>query len=155
MKESLKKTDVKVSWEDGISGKRRATFHFRESYGYTSSHLEVATGDELSLTLAPADSGTGKEWQAQGRVVEIDDLGSVTLELDRRYQPNGRTNVTEGYSVEFVWKSVTYDRMQEALKTFAISDRSVSGYLYHKLLGHDIVDQPLNVVLPHNFNAPK
>jgi len=44
--------------------------------------------------------------------------------------------------------------MQEALKTFAISDRSVSGYLYHKLLGHDVVDQPLNVKLPINFNAP-
>jgi len=55
LKESLKKTDVKITWEDGLSGtRRRAHFHFLESYGYTSSQLEVVTGDELSLTLAPA-----------------------------------------------------------------------------------------------------
>ena len=156
LKESLKKTDVKITWEDGISGKRRAHFHFRESYGYASSHLEVVTGDELSLTLAPNDSGTGNVWEAQGRVIDIDELGNVTLEINHRHSKStgGRTNITEPFSVEFVWKSVTYDRMQEALKTFAISDRSVSGYLYHKLLGHDVVDQPLNVKLPINFNAP-
>ena len=85
LKESLKKTDVKITWEDGLSGtRRRAHFHFLESYGYTSSHLEVVTGDELSLTLAPADSGTGKVWTQQGRVIEIDDVGNVTLEINNR-----------------------------------------------------------------------
>ena len=27
-------------------------------------------------------------------------------------------------------------------------------YRYHKLLGHDIADQPLPVTLPRNYNAP-
>jgi regulator of nonsense transcripts 1 len=155
LKESLGKTDVKIIWEDGLSGKRVAHFHFRESYGYASSHLEVVVGDELALRLAAAVSHTGKDWECSGRVVNIDDLGNVELEVDTRHSKSrSRTSVTEGFSVEFVWKSVTYDRMQEALKTFAISDRSVSGYLYHKLLGHDVVDQPLPVRLPENFNAP-
>lgn len=34
--------------------------------------------------------------------------------------------------VEFVWKAVSYDRMQVALKTFAVDDTSVSGYIYHR-----------------------
>jgi regulator of nonsense transcripts 1 len=31
-----------------------------------------------------------------------------------------------------VWKSTSFDRMQNALKTFAVDDTSVSGYLYHQ-----------------------
>lgn len=34
--------------------------------------------------------------------------------------------------IEFVWKAVSYDRMQVALKTFAVDDTSVSGYIYHR-----------------------
>ena len=34
--------------------------------------------------------------------------------------------------LEFVWKAVSYDRMQVALKTFAVDDTSVSGYIYHR-----------------------
>jgi regulator of nonsense transcripts 1 len=36
------------------------------------------------------------------------------------------------YIIEFVWKSTSFDRMQNALKTFAVDDTSVSGYLYHQ-----------------------
>jgi len=38
----------------------------------------------------------------------------------------------QGYMIEFVWKSTSFDRMQAAMKTFAVDDTSVSGYLYHK-----------------------
>lgn len=37
-----------------------------------------------------------------------------------------------GRQLEFVWKAVSYDRMQVALKTFAVDDTSVSGYIYHR-----------------------
>lgn len=37
-----------------------------------------------------------------------------------------------GWSVEFVWKSVPFDRMQAAMRTFATDETSVSGYLYHR-----------------------
>lgn len=50
---------------------------------------------------------------------------------------NERTAVVCGtccafWQVEFVWKAVSYDRMQVALKTFAVDDTSVSGYIYHR-----------------------
>jgi len=37
-----------------------------------------------------------------------------------------------------VWKAIAYERMQTALKTFAVDETSVSGYIYHRLLGHEV-----------------
>ena len=44
--------------------------------------------------------------------------------------------------------------MQSALKTFAVDDSSVWGYIYHKLLGHDVEDIVLKCTLPKRFSAP-
>ena len=57
-------------------------------------------------------------------------------------------DVKVGYIVEYVWKSTSFDRMQAAMKTFAVDETSVSGYLYHKLLGHDLSTQTLKVPMP-------
>ena len=56
--------------------------------------------------------------------------------------------------MEFVWKGTSYDRMQGALKTLAVDDTSVSGYLYHKLLGHEVEPQTLRVALPKKYSVP-
>jgi len=53
----------------------------------------------------------------------------VALELRSGSAP---TDCTSGFSVEFVWKGTTFERMQGAMKTFAIDETSVSGYIYHK-----------------------
>lgn len=42
----------------------------------------------------------------------------------------------DAWQVDFVWKAVSYDRMQVALKTFAVDDTSVSGYIYHRYAQH-------------------
>lgn len=44
--------------------------------------------------------------------------------------------------------------MQSALKTFAIDEQSVSGYIYHKLLGHEVEDMVMKVSLPKRFSVP-
>ena len=49
--------------------------------------------------------------------------------------------VNNNFRVDFVWKSTSFDRMQNAMKMFAVEERAVSIYLYHKLLGHEIEDQ--------------
>jgi regulator of nonsense transcripts 1 len=59
--------------------------------------------------------------------------------------PNVPLDVTEGFLVDFVWKATSFDRMQAALKTFAVDDTSITGYLYHKILGHDVETQELRV----------
>ncbi len=58
------------------------------------------------------------------------------------------TDVGHNFSVDFVWKSTSFDRMQNAMKMFAVSDSAVSIYLYHKLLGHEVEDQTTKIPLP-------
>ena len=55
-------------------------------------------------------------------------------------------DVTTNFRVDFVWKLTSFDRMQNAMKMFAVEERAVSIYLYHKLLGHDIEDQINNKI---------
>ena len=54
----------------------------------------------------------------------------MVLEIRKSAKPP--TDTTVGFSVEYVWKSTTFDRMQNALKLFAVDETSVSGYLYHR-----------------------
>ena len=65
--------------------------------------------------------------------------------------------ITDDFVVEYIWKSTSFDRMQNALKMFAIDDTSVTGYIYHKLLGHPVEEQLIaNPKLPDtdDFTAP-
>lgn len=50
--------------------------------------------------------------------------------------------------------SLTHYRMQNALKLFAVDDLSVSGYIYHTLLGAKVEPQELDVRLPQDMSAP-
>lgn len=44
--------------------------------------------------------------------------------------------------------------MQLAMKTFAVDETSVSGYIYHRLLGHEVEPQVLKTQMPKKFTAP-
>ena len=45
--------------------------------------------------------------------------------------------------------------MQKAMKTFAIDEYSVTGYLYHLLLGHEeLEEQTIKVNVPSSIQAP-
>lgn len=45
--------------------------------------------------------------------------------------------------------------MQLGLRKFAVDDSSVSGYIYHRLLGHDYEEVLLSrVQIPKHFSAP-
>ena len=65
------------------------------------------------------------------------DPAQVALEFRKGAKPP--TDTTVGFSVEYVWKSTTFDRMQNALKLFAVDETSVSAYLYHR---HDFLSVP-------------
>lgn len=49
--------------------------------------------------------------------------------------------------------SCCFSSMQSALKTFAVDETSVSGYIYHKLLGHEVEDVIIKCQLPKRFTA--
>ena len=68
--------------------------------------------------------------------------------------PPSQSSSCAGFIVEYVWKSTSFDRMQRAMKMFAVDETSVSGYLYHRLLGHEVEQQTLRVHMPKRFSAP-
>lgn len=41
--------------------------------------------------------------------------------------------LTHNFAADFVWKSTSFDRMQLAMKTFAVDEKSVSGYIVSDL----------------------
>ena len=139
------KEDVSVRWERGLSKKHIAVFRIDDrssaSYvGMSDEQHKLQVGDEMGLRL---NSGgirqRGKKWEATGKVVRYSE-GEVALEI----RGDCPTTIEEAsYIVDFVWKGTSFDRMQGALKTLAVEDASLSGYLYHRLLGHDVEPQVL------------
>ncbi len=151
MKENQKQEDISVRWDKSLSNKRVAIFQFSQR---DESELRLVVGDELRLRLdAGAARLHGDDWTDTGHVMKIED-GEITLEMRSNNPNNFPLSISDGYIVEFVWKATSYDRMQNALKTFAVDDTSVSGYLYHKLLGHDVEQQLLKTVVPNRLSVP-
>ena len=58
-------------------------------------------------------------------IVDVSD--EIALEL--RKSEGVPTEVTHNFIVDFVWKSTSFDRMQLAMKTFAVDEKSVSAYI--------------------------
>ena len=87
-------------------------------------------GDELRLKHSAAGP-EHKPWAATGIVVRTEEA-SEEVALELRGGMPAPTDTTVAFSVEFVWKPTTFERMQRALKLFAVDDTSVSGYLYHR-----------------------
>lgn len=140
MKESQTQTGVTVRWDIGLNKKRIAYFALPKA----DNELRLVPGDELRLRHE------GQQWHSVGHVIKLT-TDEVALEVRT---PSAPTDMSHGFSVDFVWKSTSFDRMQSAMKTFAVDDTSVSGYLYHKLLGHEVESQPMKITLPKRFSAP-
>lgn len=182
MKESLKQEGVTVRWDMALNKRRLAHFRFsrpdsefkiimqgdemRIKLGSFAQQFSVlnaliesekkakkkASGRDDGAAGVDDDEEEDAAWSAVGYVREIVD-GEITLELamGEREAP---VSVTSGYTVELVWRSVTFDRMQAALRKFAVEDDSVSGYLYHALLGHQVEPQAIRATLPSRYQAP-
>ena len=149
LKESQRQEGVSVRWESGFSKRKVAVFKFPNR---DEQELRILIGDELRLSLDRTSAMQfGKSWDGVGIVLSLDE-NEISLQM--RISTGIPEEISEGYIVEYVWKSVSYDRMQNALKTFAVDDTSVSGYLYHRLLGHDVEQQVLKTIVPADLSVP-
>lgn len=54
---------------------------------------------------------------------------SDEIGLELRRSDGVPTECTHNFAADFVWKSTSFDRMQLAMKTFAVDEKSVSGYI--------------------------
>ncbi|KAG8760807.1 hypothetical protein FRC14_001835 [Serendipita sp. 396] len=148
LKESQTQTDIVVRWDIGLNQKRIAWFVMPK---LESGEVKLAVGDELRLRYC---GGLHKGWEAIGNVIKIPNSVSDEIALELRRSDDVPTDCTHEFAADFVWKSTSFDRMQLAMKTFAIDEKSVSGYIYHKLLGHELEPQVLRTVMPKRFSAP-
>ncbi|KAH0456476.1 hypothetical protein IEQ34_014383 [Dendrobium chrysotoxum] len=146
MKESQSKDNVTIRWDIGLNKKRIAYFVFPKE----DNELRLVPGDELRLRYS--GDAAHPAWQSVGHVIKLTAQEEVALEL--RASQGVPTDLNHGFSVDFVWKSTSFDRMQGAMKTFAVDETSVSGYLYHHLLGHEVELQVVRNSLPRRFGAP-
>lgn len=138
MTESQTQEEITVRWDIGLNQQRVAWFVLPKI-----GEMRLAVGDELKLRLR-------SEWECIGHVIKLPNSygDEVGLEFQTKDVPTA-TN----YSLDFIWKSTSFDRMQRALKTFAVDTQCLSLYLYHKLLGHDL-EPPLLPLNIKKFNAP-
>jgi len=148
MKEALREDNVSVRWHERTADDGRVdpgkwiAADVMFSAGASES-MRLTIGDELLLRLSRrllAPSRNNKtDWETKATVVHVGEPGEPTA-VEVRASSRPPLDTTEGYSVSFVWKPITFDRMQFAMKLFAVTPSAVSTFLYHKILGHDVAD---------------
>ncbi|RGB37792.1 P-loop containing nucleoside triphosphate hydrolase protein [Rhizophagus diaphanus] len=148
LKESQTQDDIVVRWDIGLNQKRIAWFYLPK---LESGEVRLAIGDELRLRYR---GELRQSWEDVGHVIKIPNNVSDEVGLELRRNDNTPVDCTHNFSVDFVWKSTSFDRMQAAMKTFAVDETSVSGFIYHKLLGHEVEPQVLRTAMPKRFSAP-
>ncbi|XP_031564537.1 regulator of nonsense transcripts 1-like [Actinia tenebrosa] len=147
LKESQTQGDIVVRWDIGLNKKRLAFFTFPK----TNDEMRLMPGDELRLRYL---GELHKPWQGVGHVVKVPNNFGEEVGIELRSNVGAPVECTHNFVVDFVWKSTSFDRMQAGMKTFAVDETSVSGYVYHKLLGHDVEEQMVKCQLPKRFSAP-
>ncbi|KAJ3594968.1 hypothetical protein NHX12_004273 [Muraenolepis orangiensis] len=146
LKESQTQGNVTVRWDLGLNKKRIAYFTVPK----TDSDMRLMQGDEICLRYI-GDSASS--WKGIGHVIKVPDNYGDEIAIELRSSAGAPVEVPHNFQVDFVWKSTSFDRMQSSLKTFAVDETSVSGYIYHKLLGHEVEDVLIKCQLPKRFTA--
>ncbi|XP_014273194.1 regulator of nonsense transcripts 1 isoform X1 [Halyomorpha halys] len=147
LKESQTQDNVDVRWDVGLNKKIIAYFTLAKSDG----DMKLMHGDELRLRYL---GEMHKSWSGVGHVIKIPDNYGEEVGIELKSSSGAPTECTSNFVVDFIWKSTSFDRMQYALRKFAVDDVSVSAYIYHRLLGHDVEDMLFRVHLPKHFSAP-
>jgi regulator of nonsense transcripts 1 len=148
VKESQTQDGVTVRWDMGLNKKRIAWFTFPR----VDTELRLVPGDELRLRYA--GDAVNPPWQCVGHVIKLHQTQIDEVALELRSNQGVPINVTYPFSVDFVWKSTSFDRMLAALRTFARDSNALSPYLYKRLLGHEIAEQTLSRVSLPRFSTP-
>lgn len=76
------------------------------------------------------------------QVIKIPDNFSEEVGIEMKSNLNVPTDNNSNFSIQYVWKSTSFDRMRKALQEFSTNPNCVSTYIYHKLLGHQTGPEP-------------
>ena len=146
-KESQTQNNIRVRWERSGYTNRRIAYFFFPNEG---DNVKLVIGDELKLKIEEQ----GKLiWKARGHIVKITASEEIGLEISPGQKPPPVDNDLK-YTVEFVWKSISFDRMRLGLNIFLKDENSVSEYIFFKILGYSTSEQFLKNTLPKQLSAP-
>ncbi|KAF2425260.1 P-loop containing nucleoside triphosphate hydrolase protein [Tothia fuscella] len=151
LKESQSQDGLIVRWDFGLNNKHLASFVLPK---LELGDVKLAVGDEMRMKYS---GELRPHWEGVGYVIKVPNNLSdeVTIELrtkgDHKSVP---TECTHNFTADYVWKATSFDRMQHAMKEFAINEMSVSGYIFHRLLGHEVAAAPMKTQLPRKFSVP-
>jgi regulator of nonsense transcripts 1 len=151
LKEAQSEDNLQVRWDVGLNHKHLASFILPK---IESGDVKLAVGDEMRLKYK---GDLRAAWEGVGYVIKIPNNQSDEVTLELRKSGNDKlvpTDVATNFSADYVWKATSYDRMQFAMKTFAVDEMSVSGYIFHKLLGHEVAVAPMKTQMPKKFHVP-
>ncbi|KAJ2901744.1 uncharacterized protein MKZ38_001416 [Zalerion maritima] len=152
LKEAQSEDNLTVNWDHGLNNKYWASFRLPKM---ESGDVKLAVGDEMRLRYM---GNLHAAWEGVGYVMKIPDNKSDDVQLELRLAPKAEksvpTDCTLNFMADYVWKATSYDRMQLAMKTFAVDEQSVSGYIFHKLLGHHVAVAAMKPTIPKQFQAP-
>ncbi|CAH02214.1 ATP-dependent RNA helicase NAM7 [Kluyveromyces lactis] len=149
LKESQALEHISVTWDLALNNRHLATFALST---FESNELKVAVGDEMILKYSGPQHA---DWTGKGFIIQLPNSfkDEFTLEL-KPSQKTPPTNCTTGFTAVFVWRGTSYIRMQEALRKFAVTKKSLSGFLYYKILGQEVPDVEFDVELPKSIFVP-
>ncbi|EPX74570.1 uncharacterized protein SOCG_02053 [Schizosaccharomyces octosporus yFS286] len=148
LKESQTQKDVAVRWDQAINRRYTAWFLLPK---LESGEIRLAIGDEMKLTY---EGELRPRWSSTGYVIKIPNNVSDEVGLELKRSDNVPVECLHNFSVDYVWKSTSFDRMQVALKLFANDGSRLSSYLYHKFLGHDISPSSFKPKFPSDYSVP-
>ncbi|KAK3942320.1 regulator of nonsense transcripts 1 [Diplogelasinospora grovesii] len=151
LKEAQSEDGLQVRWDYGLNNKHLASFILPK---IESGDVKLAVGDEMRLKYK---GELRPPWEGVGYVIKIPNNQSDEVTLELRKSANDKsvpTECTHNFSADYVWKATSYDRMQLAMKTFAVDELSVSGYIFHKLLGHEVAVAPMKTQMPKKWHVP-
>jgi regulator of nonsense transcripts 1 len=147
IKESQTQHNLAVRWDIALNSKLLAIFQVTRR---DDADLRIVPGDELELSH-PGDLRSNA-WKCKGQVTQITHLDEIVLELKTR--KDAPIDQSSGFSIDFVWKPTSFERMQRALKLFLVDEFSLTGYLFHLILGHDVEPQTLKIPPTKKLSVP-
>ncbi len=155
LKEGQKVEGVSVRWDTGLNGSHLAFFVLPRS----ADDYHLAMGDELVIKHSI------RKFNVTGVIIRNPLRATIASEemcVEIRRATQRIPDDLGGYSIEFVWKGTSYDRMQTALRTLAIDETCVAPAVFQGLMGINEEDSEeaikdkslLRIPIPKVVSAP-
>lgn len=132
---------MRFDW--GANKKRYAYFMFPNE-----ENVRLVPGDELRLCY---EYNGQVKWQSKGSIIKSNQNEEICLEL--KNSKGLPTDPDCRFTVEFIWKSISFDRMRLALKIFMRDETSISNYLFYKILGYNSKEQYIKTHIPKHLSV--